>query len=107
MQRSQDVVRRKPSLLTCGCIYVNHVLRERRIERGLCRRNLGAFLQLCDEVLNHLIELIEVATGLILHVKFKTIRHAITGNHRRCEDEDLRILDQIARLQIEHTRNNG
>ena len=77
-------------------INVDDVLREVGVEGSLCRFDFGALLQIGQEGLGHLKELVEVAAGAVLQVEGETVGGTVTGNHRRLEEEHLRILEHIA-----------
>ena len=66
------------------------------VEGGLRRFYFGALLQIGQESLGHVKELVEVAAGAVLQVEGETVGGTVTGNHRRLEEEHLRILEHIA-----------
>ena len=82
--------------LTFRRINVDDVLREVGVEGGLRRFYFGALLQIGQESLGHVKELVEVAAGAVLQVEGETVGGTVTGNHRRLEEEHLRILEHIA-----------
>lgn len=86
LQRRQDIARTDTGLLTLGRIDIDHVLRERRVERRACSRDLGTLVQLRKELLGDAEKFIQVTAGLVLQVQLETVGSAVSRNHRRGKD---------------------
>ena len=101
MQCGEDVGRRKACALTLGSVDVDRVLRETRVEVGLCRLDLGTFGEFGDEICGDFLELVEITTRAVLEIERETVAHTITGDHGRLEEEHLCVLKCFLRLEVE------
>ena len=93
LQRGEYRRGRDAALLTLGHIDRHHVLRIVRVVGRLCRLDLRALVELCQVILHDTEELGQVATRTVLHHKRDTRVGREARNHRRCESQDLGILD--------------
>ena len=107
MQRGEDVGRRKACTLTLGSVDVDRVLRESRVEVGLCRLDLRTLGEFGDEIRGDFFELVEITTRAVLEIERETVAHTITGDHGRLEEEHLCVLKCFLRLEIEIGKDHG
>ena len=87
---------RKAGLLDFGHIDLDHILRECRVEVGVCHLNCRIGVKSGNKLLVDTEEFIEVAAGAILKFDFKAVCRGVSGDHRRLEEHDIRILDVAA-----------
>ena len=100
LQRGEHRVGRDAGLLTLGHIDVQHILRVVGVIRGLCRLELRPLVEFGQVVLDDAEELVKRTAGTVLHHDGHTGVGRETGNHRRCEGQNLGILD-MGRLDID------
>ena len=67
-------------------------MREVRTERSICHLYFRSLVQLVDEALCHVEQCTHTFSGPVLQSHEEGVTCTVTGNHRRSEDEDLRIL---------------
>ena len=107
LQRGEHVGGRKTGALTLCSVDVDGVLREARVEVGLCRLDFGALYKFSYEVIGHFLEFREVTTGAVLKIERETVAHAVAGDHRGLEEEHLGVLKCLLRLEVEIGKDHG
>ena len=99
LQSGEYIARRDASAFALCSIDVDDVLWEPGVEVGLCGLNFRTFGQFGNEVGGNIIELGEFSSRAVLEIEGEAIRHAISHNHRRLEEEDLRVFEGFLRFE--------
>ena len=102
--RGEDGLGRRTGLLGLGHVDVDHILRIVRVVGGHGSLDLLALTQRLEELLRHVVELVEVATRAVLHREGQTVGSRESGHHRRREGQDLCTFDGGC-LLIDHTQH--
>lgn len=92
---AEDVAWAEACFLTGSSIDIQHILREVRVETGLCGVDFRTCFQCGSIVVHYIEEVVQVATGFILHVQFDIAGCRITRNHRRSKEQYLCFLDDF------------
>ncbi len=105
MEGGKDGRCRQACFLCLGGVDVDFILREGWVEGGVGHLDFGLLVELCQEALNHREELVDVAAGLILHLKLETVGCGVTGNHRRGEGNHTSVLHNLAGYAVDHSQH--
>ncbi len=92
-QRREHIGGRKPRQLALRGIRIDPVLRIACVELRIDVADFGTFRQRLDELVRHLLEVFDIACGLVLQVELEAAAHAVTRDHRRSHGVDSRIGD--------------
>ena len=87
----QYLRRRNSGTLALRGVDVHPVLRVVVCERRVCRFYFGTLVQSLHEPVAYILELGQVAAGLVLQVEFEASAHAVPRNHRRRHHEHVGI----------------
>ena len=70
-------------------------MREVRVETCLCGVDFRALFQCGNVAVHYIVEVVQVATGLILHVQLDIAGGRVTRNHRGSKEQYLSFLDDL------------
>ena len=92
-QRREYCARRHAGAFGFRGVDVDQILREVDVERRVGAFDFGTLVQRADEFQVDVVEIGQLSARLVLQVQREAGRGSVTRNHRRCDGEDLRILD--------------